>query len=359
MKKLPELLKQNEDWLMERVLGYARKQDYTKYTSTLREAWRISIQGLTGAICLAIETGRSLELSPDEDYTSDPVTQFGIIEAKKHRDRGITLAMFLGLFKYYRESYYDLVRQQSFSAEEMGDILIFLARAFDRIEIGFASEWAMTGGEARLLELMDTNRYMTNEKNMYLTVAESIGSSVFVTDGSGRVTYINTAASRMLGLSHVPGGYYYNRDDLNVELPAPVADELKHFISSGKRDHSFEYHDELKMAEMHYNGKITTMEDVSGKFSGAVIILNDVSELRAAGEKIRIQRDELEKALHELKVLHGILPICSSCKKIRDEGGSWKHVEVYVHEHTDAEFSHSLCPECVARLYPGMNPGRK
>ncbi|NLV66607.1 MAG: PAS domain-containing protein [Spirochaetes bacterium] len=350
MKKLPELLRQNEDWLMERVLGYARRQDYTKYTSTLKEAWRISIQGLTDAVCSGIETGRNLELTPDEDYTVDPVTQFGIIEAKKHRERGISLAMFLGLFKYYREAYSDLVKEQGFPQDECDWTLNFLSRAFDRIEIGFSAEWSEQGNEAKLQELMETNRYMTNEKNMFLTVAESIANSVFVTDSEGRVTYINTAASKMLGLSPVPGGYYYNRESLEVKLPDWINLQLAMFTANIVNEKFFE----SVSGNHYYHGRIASMEDVSGKYTGAVIILNDVTELKSAEQQIRIQRDELEEVLGELKVLHGILPICSSCKKIRDDRGNWDHVEVYMRDHTDAEFSHSLCPDCAEKLYPGM-----
>ena len=61
---------------------------------------------------------------------------------------------------------------------------------------------------------------------------------------------------------------------------------------------------------------------------------------------------ELKSALTEIKALRGILPICSSCKKIRDDKGYWQQVEVYVREHSEAEFTHSLCPECAKKLYP-------
>ena len=59
----------------------------------------------------------------------------------------------------------------------------------------------------------------------------------------------------------------------------------------------------------------------------------------------------LQKALDQIKTLRGIVPICMICKKIRDDQGYWNQVEVYVHDHTEAEFSHGLCPEC-AELYP-------
>jgi DNA-binding response OmpR family regulator len=77
----------------------------------------------------------------------------------------------------------------------------------------------------------------------------------------------------------------------------------------------------------------------------------------ALSERVR----DLEEALSRIKRLHGLLPICSSCKKIRDDGGYWNQIEIYIGEHSDAEFSHSICPACVKRLYPEYSdkiPGR-
>ncbi|OGP51095.1 MAG: hypothetical protein A2Y79_03100 [Deltaproteobacteria bacterium RBG_13_43_22] len=65
----------------------------------------------------------------------------------------------------------------------------------------------------------------------------------------------------------------------------------------------------------------------------------------------RLKR-ELQKALEEVKTLRGIIPICTSCKKIRDDRGYWNQLESYVRAHSEAEFTHSLCPECQAKLYP-------
>ena len=61
---------------------------------------------------------------------------------------------------------------------------------------------------------------------------------------------------------------------------------------------------------------------------------------------------ELQDALANIKVLRGLLPICAHCKKIRDDEGSWHMVEVYVREHSNADFSHSICPECLNKMYP-------
>ena len=62
--------------------------------------------------------------------------------------------------------------------------------------------------------------------------------------------------------------------------------------------------------------------------------------------------EELRDALAEVKTLSGLLPICAGCKKIRNEEGRWEQMETYISSHSDAEFSHGLCPDCMRRLYP-------
>lgn len=62
---------------------------------------------------------------------------------------------------------------------------------------------------------------------------------------------------------------------------------------------------------------------------------------------------ELREALDNIKTLTGLLPICAACKKVRDDKGYWSQIEAYVSEHSEAEFTHSICPECARKLYPG------
>jgi hypothetical protein len=77
---------------------------------------------------------------------------------------------------------------------------------------------------------------------------------------------------------------------------------------------------------------------------------------RALAENQQVLLGELQATIAEVRVLKGILPICASCKRIRADNGSWEAVESYVREHTNAEFSHGLCPECAARDW-GHAPG--
>jgi len=86
--------------------------------------------------------------------------------------------------------------------------------------------------------------------------------------------------------------------------------------------------------------------------SRTCIIIRDITERKTAdAERERLIR-ELQEALGRVKTLSGLLPICASCRKIRDKQGSWQNLETYIRNHTEADFSHGICPECRARLYP-------
>jgi hypothetical protein len=68
---------------------------------------------------------------------------------------------------------------------------------------------------------------------------------------------------------------------------------------------------------------------------------------------------EYQAALAQVKQLSGLLPICSSCKKVRDDKGYWTQIEEYVSDHSEADFSHSLCPDCLNKLYPDLKGREK
>ncbi len=123
--------------------------------------------------------------------------------------------------------------------------------------------------------------------------------------------------------------------------------------------------------ELVQNGKIREKENRFRKKGGESIIglisseiitigqekyvlssINDITEKKSQEfEREKLIR-ELQDALGQVKKLSGFLPICASCKKIRDDQGYWRQIEAYVREHSEAEFSHGICPECARRLYP-------
>lgn len=78
-------------------------------------------------------------------------------------------------------------------------------------------------------------------------------------------------------------------------------------------------------------------------------------------QRLLAEQSVLREALSQVRQLSGLLPICASCKKVRDDHGYWTQIEAYLRDHSEAEFSHSLCPDCGEELYPGMirNPGKQ
>ena len=82
-----------------------------------------------------------------------------------------------------------------------------------------------------------------------------------------------------------------------------------------------------------------------------------------ARQNLEIRSEELERLVAErtaeIKTLHGILPICANCKKIRNEEGAWQGLETYISQHTDAQFSHGICVDCIAELYPEIHRKRQ
>ncbi len=91
-------------------------------------------------------------------------------------------------------------------------------------------------------------------------------------------------------------------------------------------------------------------------FAGIYFISPIFESIRKEEKEREIMVRDLEEALANVKTLKGLLPICASCKKIRDDKGYWNKLETYIGLRTDAEFSHSICPECQEKFYPGFRP---
>ncbi len=85
-------------------------------------------------------------------------------------------------------------------------------------------------------------------------------------------------------------------------------------------------------------------------------ILQDITDRKNAEQEQEKLIADLQKALAEVKTLSGLLPICASCKKVRDDDGYWQRIEFYIKERSDAEFTHSICPDCMVKLYPEFAP---
>lgn len=138
--------------------------------------------------------------------------------------------------------------------------------------------------------------------------------------------------------------------DINTLGPEQVFEEMSR-AQAEQRNHFFSRH-RMKSGEVRsvevYSGPIDM-----GERQLLYSIVHDISDrVRAEEEKEKLISD-LTKALTKIKTLSGMLPICSSCKKIRNDKGYWEQLEVYLSEHSEAEFSHGMCPDCLGKFYPG------
>lgn len=94
------------------------------------------------------------------------------------------------------------------------------------------------------------------------------------------------------------------------------------------------------------------LKDSHGQIIGASVLARDISQRkRQDAERLQLIQ-ELTEALARVKTLSGLLPICASCKKIRDDKGYWQQVETYIRQRSEADFTHGICPDCAERLYP-------
>ncbi len=107
----------------------------------------------------------------------------------------------------------------------------------------------------------------------------------------------------------------------------------------------------------HNDWYLTTVKPIlneDGSVESVICTSKDITKRKVAELSLQQEHADLEKAIEEIRRLSGLLPICSSCKNIRDDGGYWKQIEEYIQDHSEAQFSHTLCPHCVKELYPDL-----
>ncbi len=97
-----------------------------------------------------------------------------------------------------------------------------------------------------------------------------------------------------------------------------------------------------------------TFVDENNETAGIIGVITDITKRKRAEAEREQLIAELRDALEKIKTLSGFIPICSSCKKIRDDSGYWSRIETYIEQHSDALFSHGICPECSRTLYPEL-----
>ncbi|WP_428565425.1 MAG: PAS domain-containing sensor histidine kinase [Solidesulfovibrio sp. DCME] len=318
---LRELLVSGEMQLMERVLAFAKVQGYAAYTSTLVEPWRVSIAGLTAAICDALDVcdGTPREYPIGLEFPDDPVAAFAALEAERHRKRGVTLAMFWGLLKYYRRAYLELIGQGRLPAEEAAAAGAFVAECFERMEFVFVLRWAKLSGQTASDELGRENLCLANEKNKYLTVFESIPHGLFLLDAKDGLENSNTMGLRMIGYGGAAGSLYYadarlGHEDVRRAVRGRPLAELLPWLGPALEQSAdagrvvTETQTSVGEQAWVYDVVVEHLADISGKFAGKVVVCRDVTERRRT-EQALAQSEERYRTL--IDIMHQGLAVLS------------------------------------------------
>jgi CheY-like chemotaxis protein len=107
---------------------------------------------------------------------------------------------------------------------------------------------------------------------------------------------------------------------------------------------------------MDYITKPVNRIELLARVASALTLKREMDCRKERESDLRRSNEDLQRALKEVKALRGLIPICASCKKVRNDGGFWQQLEEYLSEHSDAQFSHGICQVCVKKLYPGVYP---
>lgn len=197
----------------------------------------------------------------------------------------------------------------------------------------------------------------------FLAITNTTRDMIHLNDFAGRIIYANHATETILGypVDEVVGSPAF--EIIHPDDQEMIKDDMASLAASNhmptreirlrKKDGSY--------VEVEVRGFLVDLDEK--KYIGA--ILRDISTRKKIEQELATHRDNLErlvqertqklaKALAEIKTLKGILPICMHCKKIRDDEGYWNQIENYIHARSEAEFSHSICPDCLTEHYPHM-----
>ena len=222
-------------------------------------------------------------------------------------------------------------------------------------------------GSDDIFERDITRELLASNKHFEVTL-DNMDEGLVELTGSGKITFVNRAAAELLSLpeekllsSYFPEIF----DTTNRQLIQGILARQDNTIARIGEDTPVIFHDNYLLI------KFVPFHDQSSKHF--IIMIHDITRRKKAElELIKHEEDreevvrqrtaaledtnkKLQLALCKVKLLSGMLPICSSCKKIRDDKGYWNQIEVYIRDHSEAEFTHSLCGDCAEKLYPDFN----
>ena len=247
---------------------------------------------------------------------------------------------FVGAFEIY---YYIRDRQKRLSKllSKSSVALIFLA-----ISLWGANLFVLIKGGHNIAQRERADDALRESEEKYRSITESMIDAMYICGPDFRVEYMNLAMVNKIGRDATGEHCFQTIYGLDEKCPWCIHEKVQKGeyvtteIVNPKDGRTYIVaHSPI----FHKNDSISKMT-----------IFRDITERKLIEEEQEKLIKELKNALDQVKQLSGLLPICTSCKKIRDDKGYWSQMELYIRDHSEAEFSHSICPECVKKLYPDV-----
>lgn len=322
--------------LVDDAIERAKAGGYTVYTTTLRAAWEAAIDSINDALqhYLMVAPNHDSRILADHDYRIDP--RFDSLRkiAQFHRSLGVTLQMYIGLFKMFRDLYtdhFDQVRKSAGLQSPLPSVEIstptpghLLSLFFDEAEISMMASWSDTSDFVRKEELQSKALSASLEKDKYLAIFESLRDPAFLLDHDRALINANQMANTLFRANASPGDVYYNRQQQHLTLQHVVElacnatrqhDESIQTSTSG--NHALGAVDHLWLETLQGNRCFDVRERniqdaCQNKAAGFVVILHDVTSHRQATEKaVRAEQEKstfLATMSHEVRTpMHAIL----------------------------------------------------
>lgn len=203
-----------------------------------------------------------------------------------------------------------------------------------------------------MLRLRVAERQLRESREQYRQIVETALEGVWMTDPEGVTTFVNPQMAAMLGsdVQDIVGRPFVDFLDEDVRerfqqqiAPCLMRERIRLELPLRRKDGATVW------------GLVSSTPFLAedGQLLACLKMVTDITGLKQAGEERERLIQELEASLAQVKRLSGLIPICMSCKKIRDDQGYWQNLEKFLHENADIVFSHGLCPDCARRLYPG------
>jgi len=219
-------------------------------------------------------------------------------------------------------------------------------------------------------ERKQAEQALANSERRLTDIIEFLPDPTWVIDTDGKVIAWNRAVERITGIDKKNmigrGGYAYALPFYGEPRPMLIDLALrrdahweKDYLSlkeeAGVLVASESFHPSMEGGGRYFASTASRLYDAQENVIGSIESIRDITAAKRLEKERERLIGELQGAIAKIRTLSGLLPICASCKKIRDDKGYWNQIETFIRDHSEAEFSHGICPDCARKLYPDLD----